>query len=135
MGKRSYSLQEKNIMAEVSNYKPNPDETMITITEAGFLHLKKQIEKYGKGIGLKLSIKKSGCTGYRYDIEIIDHFNEETELKFPIKENFIIAVPKKFFPMLQGTQIDYQKKGIISEFVFNNPNQTATCGCGESFAV
>jgi iron-sulfur cluster assembly protein len=105
----------------------------ILLTERAANQIAKQLQKRGKGLGLKLSVKKSGCTGYAYvvdyadDIEAGDQIFEQHGVKVLVKEQDL--------SFLKGIEVDYRREGINEAFHFNNPNVTATCGCGESFAV
>jgi len=109
-------------------------EPKITITDAAMQHLQKQIAKQGHGVGLRFGVKKSGCSGFAYQIDLIDATNQDDRV-FPLANNLVLAVANKHLPILQGTEIDYIKEGINQRFQFNNPNETASCGCGESFSV
>lgn len=111
-----------------------PEAPKVTITEAAIQHLQKQIKKQGHGIGLRFGVKKSGCSGFAYQVDLIDATQDDDNI-FPIADNLLLAVSNKHLPVLQGTEIDYIKEGINHRFQFNNPNETASCGCGESFSV
>ena len=116
----------------VSTY--SPQQATITITESAIKHVTRQIERTGHGIGLRFGIRKSGCSGYAYDVQIIDAVENDAKT-FPINDSLLIVVPHKDLPVLQGTEIDYIQDGINRRFQFNNPNEAASCGCGESFTV
>lgn len=105
----------------------------IKLTENAARQIKKQLEKRGKGIGLKLGVKKSGCSGYAYALEYADSLND-TDAVF---ENFgvKVIVQESDLQFVDGIELDYRREGINEAFRFNNPNVTATCGCGESFSV
>lgn len=105
----------------------------VSLTESAANQIKKQLEKRGKGIGLKLGIKKSGCSGYAYALDYADEL-AENEVVF---ENFgvKIIVQEADLPVVDGIEVDYRREGINAAFQFNNPNVKATCGCGESFSV
>lgn len=105
----------------------------VTLTENAARQIKKQLEKRGKGIGLKLGVKKSGCSGYAYALEYADHLKENDA----IFENFgvKVIVQETDLQFVEGIELDYRREGINEAFQFNNPNVTATCGCGESFSV
>lgn len=111
-----------------------PKEPTITLTEAAIFHVQKQLEKQGHGVGLRFGVKKSGCSGYAYQVDLIDTPKEDEKV-IPVNDKLIVAVPNKDLPVLQGTEIDYIKEGVNQRFQFNNPNETASCGCGESFSV
>ncbi len=105
----------------------------VSLTENAALQIKKQLEKRGKGIGLKLGIKKSGCSGYGYILDYSDGIENDDAVfeDFGVK----VIVKKNDLPMVDGIQLDYRKEGINEAFQFNNPNVTGSCGCGESFSV
>ncbi|MGZ8226016.1 MAG: HesB/IscA family protein [Methylococcaceae bacterium] len=105
----------------------------VSLTESAARQIKKQLEKRGKGIGLKLGVKKSGCSGYAYTIDYADQVNDNDA----VFENFgvKVIVPTNDLEFINGIQLDYCKEGINEAFRFNNPNVKGTCGCGESFSV
>lgn len=105
----------------------------VSLTENAANQIKKQLERRGKGIGLKLGIKKSGCSGYAYALDYADAL-AENDVVF---ENFgvKIIVQQADLPVIDGIEVDYRREGINAAFQFNNPNVKATCGCGESFSV
>ncbi|TSA40773.1 MAG: iron-sulfur cluster assembly accessory protein [Methylococcaceae bacterium] len=105
----------------------------VTLTENAAKQVKKQLANRGKGIGLKLGVKKSGCSGYSYIIDYADTVNENdfSYQSFGIN----IIVPSDEIQFIDGMELDYCKEGINEAFKFNNPNAVGTCGCGESFAV
>ncbi|WP_027160190.1 HesB/IscA family protein [Methylobacter luteus] len=105
----------------------------VSLTESAARQIQKQLEKRGKGIGLKLGIKKSGCSGYAYALDYADALTE-SDVVF---ENFgvKIIVQETDLPVVDGIEVDYRREGINAAFQFNNPNVKGTCGCGESFSV
>jgi len=105
----------------------------VSLTESAARQIQKQLEKRGKGIGLKLGIKKSGCSGYAYALDYADALadNDVVFEDFGVK----IIVQEADLPVIDGIEIDYRREGINAAFQFNNPNVKATCGCGESFSV
>jgi iron-sulfur cluster assembly protein len=105
----------------------------ITLTESAAKHIRQQIEKNGKGVGLRLGVKKSGCSGFAYTMDIAQEVSEN-DLVF---ENFgaKLVVDAESLPFLEGTELAYVKDGLGHVFKFNNPNVKNQCGCGESFAV
>jgi iron-sulfur cluster assembly protein len=112
-------------------------DNAIKATPSAIEHLKKHLQKHA-GEGVRLSIVKSGCSGYRYEVTFIDVENPVTEQDkmFLLEEHLPLYISRKIFPMLMGTTIDYMKKGLGSgELVYNNPQQTGACGCGESFTL
>jgi len=105
----------------------------VSITENAAKQIAKQLQKRGKGIGLKLATKKSGCSGYSYVLDYADTLGEQ-DIQF---ENFGVKViiSEEDIQRLDGLQLDYRREGINEAFQFNNPNVKGVCGCGESFAV
>ncbi len=105
----------------------------ITMTESAAKHIQKQVEKSGNGIGLRVGVKKSGCSGFAYTFEVAQSVLGTDK----VFENFgaKVLVDEQNMQYLEGTQIDYVKEGFAQVFKFNNPNVKNQCGCGESFAV
>jgi iron-sulfur cluster assembly protein len=106
---------------------------MITLTESAAAQITKQLDKRGSGIGLKLGVKKSGCSGFAYILDYADTINaEQTAFE---QFGVTVIVEKSDLHILKGIELDYRREGINAAFKFNNPNVTGTCGCGESFSV
>ena len=105
----------------------------ITLTESAAKHIQSQIEKSGSGVGLRLGVKKSGCSGFAYILDIAQEVLENDT----VFENFgaKLLVDAESLPFLEGTELAYVKEGLGHVFKFNNPNVKNQCGCGESFAV
>ncbi len=105
----------------------------ISLTENAAKQIKKQLEKRSNAIGLKLGLKKSGCSGFAYTLDYSDTVgsNDAVFEEFGVK----VIVQKDDLPMIDGTQLDYRREGINEAFRFNNPNVTGSCGCGESFTT
>lgn len=83
---------------------------------------------------LRLSVKKTGCSGLSYVMDYVEAPHQD-DLTFPLTTDRLICVEKASYPYLKGLTMDYVKQGIHSKFIFQNPNQTGECGCGESFTV
>jgi len=105
----------------------------LTLTETAANRVRTFLEKRGKGVGLRLAVKPSGCSGMSYVLEFVDVIEDVDEVfeTHGIK----IIVDKKSLLYLDGTELDYTKEGLNEGFKFNNPNVTGECGCGESFNV
>lgn len=105
----------------------------VSLTENAAKQIKKQLEKRGKGVGLKLGVRKSGCSGYAYTLDYSDAVESEDTVfeEFGVK----VIVQKNDLAFIDGIQLDYRREGINEAFQFNNPNVTGSCGCGESFTV
>lgn len=105
----------------------------ISLTETAANRVRTFLQNRGKGIGLRLGIKTSGCSGLAYVLEFVDELNEDDEV-FE-QHNVKIIVDKKSLVYLNGTELDFTKEGLNEGFKFNNPNVKDQCGCGESFNV
>lgn len=107
---------------------------MITLTEAAKAHIQKMLENKGENAALRLSIKKTGCSGYRYVPEIV---TTQKESDIALSEfNLPIYIDETSLPLIKNTVIDYVKKSVgVSQLEFKNPNASGVCGCGESFNV
>ncbi|WP_373754247.1 iron-sulfur cluster assembly protein IscA [Neisseria weixii] len=106
---------------------------MITITENAAKHINSYLEKRGKGLGVRLGVKTSGCSGMAYNLEFVDQ-SEESDAVFEAFGAKVFVDPKSLV-YLDGTQVDYTKEGLQEGFKFENPNVKDSCGCGESFHV
>lgn len=105
----------------------------IKLTENAAAQVAKQLEKRGTGLGLRLGVKKSGCTGYAYVIDFAETAGERDEV---IEQHGVkVVVSQEELPFLDGITVDFRREGISEAFRFDNPNVKALCGCGESFAV
>ena len=105
----------------------------ITITERAAKHVSNFIAKRGKGVGLRLGVRTTGCSGMAYKLEFAD-VEQEGDLSFE-SHGVRVFVDPKSLPYLDGTELDFVREGLNEGFKFNNPNVKNTCGCGESFNV
>jgi len=105
----------------------------ITLTETAASRVKTFLENRGSGVGLRLGVKTTGCSGMAYVIEYADNI-EADDVVFEDHGVKIIINPKSL-TYLDGTELDYSKEGLNEGFRFNNPNVKDLCGCGESFNV
>jgi iron-sulfur cluster assembly protein len=105
----------------------------ITLTEAAATHVQNFLSTRGKGIGIRLGVRTSGCSGMAYVLEFADDV-EDDELVFENHGVKVVVNPKSLV-YLDGTQVDFAKEGLNEGFKFNNPNVKDACGCGESFNV
>ncbi len=105
----------------------------ITLTETAAERVQKFLSNRGKGVGLRLGVKTTGCSGMAYVLEFVDSVEADDQ----VFESFgvqVIVNPKSMV-YLDGTELDYGKEGLNEGFKFNNPNVKDSCGCGESFNV
>ncbi|TXZ75050.1 iron-sulfur cluster assembly protein IscA [Vibrio mimicus] len=105
----------------------------VTLSETAASRVKTFLDNRGKGIGLRLGVKTTGCSGMAYVLEFVDDLNEE-DLVFE-SHGVKVIIDTKSMVYLDGTQLDYKKEGLNEGFEFNNPNVKSECGCGESFNV
>ena len=105
----------------------------ISVTEAAASRVQTFLQNRGKGIGVRLGVKTSGCSGMAYVIEFVDELEENDQV---FEDHGVkVIVDKKSLLYLDGTEVDYTKEGLNEGFKFNNPNANGECGCGESFTV
>ena len=105
----------------------------ISLTQAAADHVSKFLLNRGKGIGLRLGVKTSGCSGMAYVLEFADELEPDDQV-FEDRGVKVIIDPKSLL-YLDGTELDFTKEGLNEGFKFNNPNVKDACGCGESFTV
>ena len=106
---------------------------MITITEKGAERVNHFLESRNSGIGLRVKITTTGCSGYAYQLEFADEKNNDDTI-FESNGVTILVDPKSLI-MIDGTELDYVTEGINAGFSFKNPMEDETCGCGESFTL
>jgi iron-sulfur cluster assembly protein len=105
----------------------------ITLTETAAKHVAAHLAKRGKGIGLRLGVRTSGCSGMAYKLEYADEARAEDH-RFE-SQGVTVLVDPKSLPYVDGTELDFAREGLNEGFKFNNPNVKDACGCGESFNV
>lgn len=105
----------------------------ISLTEAAAEHVQRQLEQRGAGLGIRVGIKTTGCSGMAYVLEFVDEQDESDNVfeGFGVK----VFVDPKSLVYIDGTAMDFRKEGVNEGFRFTNPNVTGECGCGESFQV
>jgi iron-sulfur cluster assembly protein len=105
----------------------------ISMTQAAADHIAKFLANRGKGVGIRLGVRTSGCSGMAYVLEFADEL-ETDDLVFEDHGVKVIVDPKSML-YLEGTELDYTREGLNEGFKFHNPNVKDACGCGESFNV
>ena len=105
----------------------------ISLTESAANRVRTFLENRGKGIGLRLGVKTSGCSGLAYVLEFVDQLNDDDNVfeQHGVK----VIIDSKSLVYLDGTELDFVKEGLNEGFKFDNPNKKDECGCGESFTV
>ena len=105
----------------------------ITLTQPAAERVLSHLEKRGRGVGLRLSVKRTGCSGYAY---LINYADEVTDDDVVFEDQSVrIVVDRDSLPLLDGTEVDFTREGLNEAFRFRNPNVKGECGCGESFSV
>ena len=105
----------------------------ITLTQQAADRVTEFLASRGKGIGLRLGVKTTGCSGMAYVLEFVDELNPDDEV---FEDHGVkVIVDKKSLVYIDGTEVDFTKEGLNEGFKFNNPNESGQCGCGESFTV
>ena len=105
----------------------------ITLTDAAADRVQSFLRNRGKGLGVRLGVKTSGCSGLAYVLEFVDELDEGDQV---FEDRGVkVIIDKKSLVYLDGTELDYGKEGLNEGFKFNNPNVKDSCGCGESFTV
>ena len=105
----------------------------VTLSQRAANHVANYMVKRGKGIGLRLGVRTSGCSGMAYKLEFAD-VSHPDDIEFE-SHGVRVLVDAKSLPYLDGTELDYAREGLNEGFKFNNPNVKDACGCGESFNV
>ena len=105
----------------------------VTLTDKAVQRVANFLEKRGKGVGLRLGVRTSGCSGMAYKLEFADEINAD-DVVFE-NSGVKVIVDAKSLPYLEGMELDYAREGLNEGFKFNNPNVKDQCGCGESFTV
>lgn len=108
---------------------------MITITNQAQKKIKQNLEKRGKGVGIRVGVRTTGCSGLAYTLEYVDKYESEVGVTNYAQPDFVVLVSAKDEPYLLGLTIDWVRNGLNEGFEFINPNSKGECGCGESFRV
>jgi iron-sulfur cluster assembly protein len=103
------------------------------MTERAARHVRRSLAQRGRGIGVRLAVKTSGCSGFAYALEFADAAAPD-DATFD-SHGVTILVDRKSLALLDGTELDFVREGLNEGFRFQNPNASSTCGCGESFTA
>jgi len=110
-----------------------PANLGVKLTDAAARHVNRYLAKRGKGVGVRLGVKTTGCSGLAYKLEYVDEIAPE-DIVFEDHGVKVLVDPKSL-AYIDGTQLDFVREGLNEGFKFNNPNERDRCGCGESFRV
>lgn len=108
---------------------------MITVTDIASKKIKQLLSKRGKGVGIRLGVKTTGCSGLAYTLEYVDSYASEEGVINYAQPDFVVLVDAKSLVYLNGLIVDWVRNGLNEGFEFRNPNERDKCGCGESFRV
>ena len=123
------------IQNSVQEYNPTHNSSdKLSLSSAAMNHVKKYKNKHPDAKGLRLTIEKMGCSGYAYVVEFVKVINPQDKV-FNLDTDINLYVDSHYFDKLKGTQIDYVRQGLNERFIFKNPNEKGTCGCGESVSI
>ena len=111
----------------------DPSSQVVSVTPAALEHFRRQVTRE-PGKSVRLSVKKSGCTGFMYVIDMVEQAAAE-DLHYQLDEQIELLVDSSSLDVLSGTEIDLVTEGINRQVRFTNPNVKDQCGCGESFSV
>ena len=106
---------------------------MITVTEAAARKIKQNLARRGSGVGIRIGIRTTGCSGLAYVLEYVDRVNDEDTVF--TSQDVSVIVDAKSLPILGNLDVDYVKQGLNEGFEFTNPSENDRCGCGESFRI
>jgi iron-sulfur cluster assembly protein len=105
----------------------------ISLTQSAATRVRSFLEKRGRGVGLRIGVRKSGCSGYAYTIDYADAIDAD-DVVFD-RDGVKVIIDAESLGLIDGTEVDFVKDGLNEAFKFRNPNVKGECGCGESFTV
>jgi iron-sulfur cluster assembly protein len=108
---------------------------MITVTDTAYKKIKQNLSRRGKGVGIRIGIRTTGCSGLAYVLEYVDNYEVEQGVINFAQQDFVVLIDAKSLAYLNGLTINWVRNGLNEGFEFNNPNERDRCGCGESFRV
>jgi len=108
---------------------------MISLTEKAYEKVKTLLQKRGSGVGIRLGVKTTGCSGLAYTMEYVDNYVTDVSTTNYAQKDFVVLVDTKSLAYLNGVVMDWVRNGLNEGFDFKNPNERDRCGCGESFRV
>ena len=108
---------------------------MITVTDTASKKIKDLLKRRGKGLGIRIGVKTTGCSGLAYTLEFVDDYTAEVGVTNFAHPDFVILTDAKALAYVNGMVVDWVRNGLNEGFDFKNPNERDRCGCGESFRV
>ena len=116
-------------------YLHSINSNMIILTSQASTKIQQNLSKRGKGVGISLGVRTTGCSGLAYVLEYVDEYTAEIGVTNFAQEKFCVLVDAKSLAYLDGMTVDYVRQGLNEGFEFTNPNVKDECGCRESFRV
>ncbi|WP_018935396.1 iron-sulfur cluster assembly accessory protein [Thioalkalivibrio sp. ALJ24] len=111
-----------------------PPGDHLRATDRAVQHILGQMQTDPEAIGFRIEVKRTGCSGWMYVVDLV-HEARSDDLVFRVDDQLNIHVDPQSFEFVRGMEIDFKAEGLTRQIIFNNPNVTAACGCGESFSV
>lgn len=108
---------------------------MITVTDTASKKIQQQLKRRGKGVGIRIGVRTTGCSGLAYTLEYVDEYTAEVGVTNFGHPEFVLLVDAKSLAYMDGLTMDWIRNGLNEGFEFLNPNERDRCGCGESFRV
>ena len=108
---------------------------MITVTDTASKRIKQNLDKRGKGVGIRIGVRTTGCSGLAYTLEYVDKYEAEVGVTNFAQKDFVVLIDAKSLAYLDGITMDWVRDGLNEGFDFINPNERDRCGCGKSFRV
>jgi iron-sulfur cluster assembly protein len=108
---------------------------MIIVTETARKKIKQNLERRGKGVGIRIGVRTTGCSGLAYTMEYVDEYTAEAGVTNFAQKDFVVLIDAKSLVYLNGLTMDWVRNGLNEGFDFINPNERDRCGCGESFRI
>jgi iron-sulfur cluster assembly protein len=108
---------------------------MIIVTDTATKRIKQTLARRGKGVGIRIGVRTTGCSGLAYTLEYVDKYEAEVGVTNFAQRDFVVLVDAKSLVYLNGVTMDWVRNGLNEGFDFINPNEKDRCGCGESFRV
>ena len=108
---------------------------MISLTDTASKKIKLNLERRGKGAGIRIGVKTTGCSGLAYTMEYVDEYTAEVGVTNFAQKDFVVLIDSKSLVYLDGLTMDWVRNGLNEGFDFINPNERDRCGCGESFRI
>lgn len=108
---------------------------MITLTEKAANKVKQQLQKRGKGLGIMIGVRTTGCSGLAYKLEYVDQLPAAESFSSFNAHDITVVVSNKDLPYVDGLTMEWKREGLNEGFDFINPKEKARCGCGESFTI